>query len=94
MSSKPTSRFSWQALGLLGALCVAVTSAPAVAFGPSTQRACKADYKKLCPGYKIGSSDLRYCMESNARSISEKCIRAAADNGDITRSQARLLGFN
>jgi hypothetical protein len=67
---------------------------PTQAFSPATQRACKADYKKLCPSYKIGSSDLRYCMESNARSISEKCIRAAADNGDITRSQARLLGFN
>jgi hypothetical protein len=68
--------------------------APAEAYAASTQRACKGDYKRLCPRYEVGSSELRYCMESQARSISRQCIRAAVDNGDLSRSRARSLGHN
>ena len=64
----------------------------ALAVTPSTQRACRSDYKRLCPSYKHGSSELRYCMESQRHSISHNCVRTAADNGDISRSQARSLG--
>ena len=66
---------------------------PALAVSKGTQNACLSDYKKLCPSYKVGSTDLRYCMESQARSISERCIRAAVDNGDLPRSKARQLGY-
>ncbi len=66
---------------------------PAFAVSSATQNACRIDYKKLCPSYKLGSSDLRYCMESQAHSISERCIRAAVDNGDLPRSKARQLGY-
>jgi hypothetical protein len=65
---------------------------PSFAVSSATQRSCKSDYKKLCPSYKLGSSELRYCMESQARSISGTCIRAAVDNGDLSRSKARSLG--
>ena len=65
---------------------------PTYAVSSATQRSCKSDYKKLCPSYKVGSSELRYCMESQARSISGTCIRAAVDNGDLSRSKARSLG--
>jgi hypothetical protein len=68
--------------------------ASAQAYGAATQRACKGDYKRLCPRYEINSSELRYCMESQARSISRQCIRAAVDNGELSRSRARSIGHN
>lgn len=52
------------------------------------RRACTADYKKLCPSYKIGTPQLRACMEAKAMQLSSKCIDALIDTGEVDRRRA------
>lgn len=49
------------------------------------RNACNADARRLCPQYKLDSSELRYCMESRGRSLSHGCVRALEDEGIISR---------
>jgi hypothetical protein len=52
------------------------------------KRSCKGDYQRLCPSYKVGSSQLRACMESKQSSISWGCIEALMDSGEVDKKQA------
>jgi hypothetical protein len=81
------------ALAAVAAGVIATSVTAASAFSSRTREACADDYRRLCPAYKEGSASLRSCMESNANSISPKCIRAAVDNGDVPRSKARAMGY-
>ena len=59
------------------------TSSPARADYPDYVRsACKADFKKYCPSYKVGSSELRSCMRAVANELSSRCIDALERNGE------------
>ena len=57
----------------------------AVAQSAKVKNACNADARRLCPQYKLDSSELRYCMESRGRSLSHGCVRALEDEGVISR---------
>lgn len=52
------------------------------------KRACKVDYKSLCPRYKIGTSRMRSCMRSKGRQLSWGCYQALKDAGYV-RSRKR-----
>ena len=75
------------------ALTLAVTSAMFVsaagAVSKRVERACLADYKNLCPQYRVNSSQLRACMESKANEISWGCIEALIDSGEVDRKRVR-----
>ena len=72
---------------------VALTSAATVMGFASTalavpdyvKAACKADYKKFCPDYKIGSSELRACMTAIAHQISNRCYDALERSGEAKK---------
>lgn len=49
------------------------------------RNACTPDAKRLCPNNKLGSSEMRYCMEANGRKISRPCIQALEDDGIVPR---------
>lgn len=53
------------------------------------KKACKGDYKRLCPTYKVGSPQLRACMEAKQFEISSSCVDALIESGEVNRSQAR-----
>lgn len=61
----------------------------AEAISAKVRRACVGDYKRLCPGYKVGSTALRACMESKYREISSRCMDALIDSGEVDRSRGR-----
>jgi hypothetical protein len=46
------------------------------------KQACKADYKKFCPGYEIGTPALRACMIGIAHQLSPRCIDALERSGE------------
>lgn len=71
----------------LAVLMAGYTTAEAVS--QKVRRACLADYKRLCPGYKVGSPAMRACMESKYREISSNCIDALIDSGEVHRSRVR-----
>ena len=66
---------------------------PAVA-APVTereQRDCRAEYQRYCKAYTLGSEGLRACMSRSARKLSNMCVNALVDAGEMTRSQADRL---
>ena len=65
------------------AVAVSVT-ASAPAYAASVHAACKTDYQKFCPSYKVGSSQLRACMRSAGGNLSTRCIDALANAGEIS----------
>jgi hypothetical protein len=71
------------------ALSAGALAAPASAqaVNKKVKAACTGDYKRLCPSYKVGTPQLRACMEANSGSISSRCIDALIDTGEIDRKQ-------
>lgn len=65
-----------------GALFAAGT---AEAFSGRVKSACKSDFYKFCPSYKLDSPQLRACMRSAGGNISSRCLDALADAGEIPR---------
>ena len=66
----------------VGALAVAGS---AHAYSGRVKSACKSDFYKFCPSYKVDTPQLRSCMRSVGGNISSRCLDALADAGDIPR---------
>lgn len=49
------------------------------------RQVCTPDAKRLCPEHPLGSSQMRYCMESKRRSISRDCQIVLEDEGHVPR---------
>jgi hypothetical protein len=62
---------------------------PAAAITAKVKKACAGDYKRLCPSYKVGSPQLRACMEAKQFEISSRCVDALIDSGEVNRSARR-----
>ncbi len=58
---------------------------PAHAVSAKVKKSCAGDYKRLCPRYKVGSAQLRACMEAKQGEISSKCVQALIDSGEVNR---------
>jgi len=69
------------ALGI-GALSAA---GAANAYSSRVKSACKSDFYRFCPSYKLDSPALRSCMRSAGGNISSRCLDALADAGEIPR---------
>lgn len=79
------------ALALVPAVGIATADHAAAASdkGPFSQRvrnACKNDYNRFCPSYNLYSHELRRCMQAAGKAISQGCIRALVDAGEVPRS--------
>jgi hypothetical protein len=72
------------ALAVIGAQTM-----PAAAVNKKVERACRADFKRLCPSYNPESSSARACMESKSNEISSICMNALIDAGEVDRRRAR-----
>ena len=86
------TRFTTKSLAGLAAGSVAIAvlfASPAQAVSPKVEKACKGDYKRLCPAYKVGSAQLRACMEAKQSEISSRCIDALIDSGEVDRHRGR-----
>jgi hypothetical protein len=75
------------AVGL--AVAVAPGAAPSAsaqdAFPRPVRVACTADAKRLCPAYRLGSPEMRTCMEAKGRLLSRGCVHALEDAGIAPR---------
>jgi len=77
-------------ISLVASAACLVLANGAEAFNAKVQRACKGDYKRLCPQYKVGSPQLRACMEAKSSDISSNCITTLIEEGVVDRlRQAR-----
>ena len=55
------------------------------------KRDCKTDYNRYCKAYKLGSEGLRACMSRSIRKVSNRCVAALVDAGEMTQAQADKL---
>jgi len=72
---------------------VIVMALPAAA-GTVTERMrrdCRSDYNRYCRAYTVGSEGLRACMSRSIRRISNRCVAALVDGGEMTKAQADRL---
>jgi hypothetical protein len=78
------------ATAALAAFALILAFAPDMA-GAVTDRMkndCKTDYNRYCKKYKLGSEGLRACMSRSIRKVSNRCILALVDGGEMTQAQA------
>lgn len=80
---------------LLGAPLAASLSAlllwagPAAAVTAKVRSACADDYTRFCPAYSPDSAQARQCMRQVGRRLSQRCIDALEDAGEIPRSKRK-----
>ncbi len=70
---------------VLVSLTALVATTDANAYSRRVKSACKGDFYRFCPSYKIGSSKLRSCMRSAGGNISRRCVDALANAGEVPR---------
>lgn len=59
------------------------------AVSADVENACREDYFRHCAAYSVGSPALRICMESKSKQLSQSCIRALIDAGEVDRSRLK-----
>ncbi|MDQ8698449.1 hypothetical protein [Hyphomicrobium sp. LHD-15] len=64
---------------------VLAASGAANAYSGRVKSACKTDFYKFCPSYKPETPELRACMRAVGGNISQRCLDALADSGEIPR---------
>jgi hypothetical protein len=66
-----------------------------VAFaGPVTdeeKQYCAHDYRQYCGQDGLGSNLLRDCMRQNGKELSDQCIKALEDAGEVTKEEEAEL---
>ena len=80
------------------ALCAAISavtlillSAAAAAVTERVKQDCRPDYQRYCKDYAVGSEALRACMSRSARKLSNMCVAALVDGGEMTKAEADKL---
>ena len=61
----------------------------ALAVSPRVENACRDDYFRYCSAYPVGSAALRLCMESKSKNLSQTCVRALIDAGEVDRRRIK-----
>jgi hypothetical protein len=73
------------------AITILAASLSTTAFaGPVTEeerKFCAYDYRQYCGQDGLGSNLLRDCMEQHGKGLSEECIQALIDAGEVTKSE-------
>ena len=74
-------------MSLCALLCIAVSFAPysAYAYPTAVRKACKQDYRRLCPHYKPGRSQMTSCMRASVSGIAPRCYETLVDHGYANR---------
>lgn len=55
------------------------------AYSDKVRNACAGDYQNFCSQYHPDSAQLRRCFESNRKSLSQYCISALVDAGEVPK---------
>jgi hypothetical protein len=50
---------------------------------------CAEAYRKYCSEYGLESAALRNCMSRNGKSLSNACIEALIDAGEVSRAEVQ-----
>lgn len=68
---------------IFGIMAVGIPVDATAAVPGKLKRECRADYKSLCPRYKVGTPSMRSCMRSKGRELSWGCYQSLKDHGYV-----------
>jgi hypothetical protein len=83
--SRLFSSMSLALTAIVAATSLAQAQQAQQSYSSSVASKCTPDAMRLCPEQALGSTEMRYCMESKARQISRDCIIALEDDGILPR---------
>ena len=69
---------------LVGALSTAAFAGPVT---DEERQNCEVDYRQYCGQDGLGSNLLRDCMRQHGNELSEQCIKALEDAGEVTKEE-------
>jgi len=79
---------------LIAGLSVAI---PGAAFAseypvtPEEEKYCDVDYRQYCNQDGLGSQLLALCMRQHGKELSDQCIKALEDAGEVTKEEEAEL---
>lgn len=56
-------------------------------YSKAVQKACGADYHKYCGEYGLESAALRVCMDKAGKSLSQACVNALVQAGEVSQAE-------
>lgn len=79
-------------VAILAAVCFAAVALSTSAFAVSdrVKNSCRKDYNRFCSAYSIGTPELRQCMRSNGKKLTNRCFRALVDAGQVPRKYRKM----
>jgi hypothetical protein len=72
-----------------GLSALLLPAGPAAAVNAKVRSACADDYTRFCPAYAPESAQARQCMRQVGRRLSQRCIDALEDAGELSRSKRK-----
>lgn len=75
---------------LIAAIVILAACSTAAYAGPVTdeeKQYCAHDYRQYCGDDGLGSNLLRDCMNKHGKSLSEQCIKALVDAGEVSEAE-------
>lgn len=81
-----TPRSTLLATTSIALAALSLSYAPSMAVSAKIRSACAGDYQAFCPAYDPNSAKARQCMRQVGKRLSQHCIDALADAGEIPRS--------
>lgn len=86
-----STRLSTMTSAAFVAATLIVFATAAGAITERQKRDCKGDYQRFCSAYAVGSEGLRACMSRSVKKLSNSCVAALVDAGDMSKAQADKL---
>jgi hypothetical protein len=85
-------RTRYRSAAYVAIFAVVLISFPALAaITERLKQDCRGDYQRYCNAYAVGSEALRACMSRSIKKVSNVCVRALVDSGEMSKAQADRL---
>ena len=84
-------RTRYRSAAYVAIFTVVLISLPALAITERLKQDCRGDYQRYCSAYAVGSEGLRACMSRSIKKVSNVCVRALVDSGEMSKAQADRL---
>ena len=66
---------------------VQVGAVHASAYSEAVRKHCRSDYKKYCGEYGLETNALRNCMNRHGDKLSDACVRALVQSGEVSQRE-------
>ena len=83
-------KMAWSLLGC--GVALASFGGAAQAVSARVQDDCYRDYNAYCSSHAPESTEVRYCMEAHRNQLTQKCVSALVDAGEVPRKYLTKQG--